>query len=140
MHVCIDFSFLILSLYTQVHILLNHSRVSCRAEASCCAVGTHHPSLSGAEQVKVMNLIQVPDKRLLFKATVPLIFRCAYWLCHGVEGSKSPLKLENNYSNFFHLVLPTSTEREFCLQFIIYSMSYIIRMCSSHRAFTELQF
>lgn len=30
----------------------------------------------------------------------PLIFRCAYWLCHRVEGSKSPLKLENNYSNF----------------------------------------
>lgn len=74
--------------------------MSCEAEASCCAVGTHHPSLSGAEQVKVMNLIQVPDKRLLFKATVPLIFRCAYWLRHGVEGSKSPFKLENNYSNF----------------------------------------
>ena len=46
--------------------------------ASCCAVEAHHPSLSRAEQVKVMNLIQVPDKRLLFKATVPLIFRCAY--------------------------------------------------------------
>lgn len=76
------------------------SSVSCEAEASCCAVGTHHPPLSGAEQVKVMNLIQVPDKRLLFKATVPLIFRCAYWLRHRGEGSKSLLKLENNYSNF----------------------------------------
>lgn len=89
---------------------LNRSSVSSGAGASCCAVGTHHPSLSGAEQVKVMNLIQVPDKRLLFKATVPLIFRCAYWLRHVVEGSKSPLKLESNCCNFFHFVLPTATE------------------------------
>lgn len=80
MHAGIDFpSRVLLSLYTLVLTsFLNHSNASCEAEASCCAAGTHHPSLSGAEQVKVMNLIQVPDKRLLFKATVPLIFRCAY--------------------------------------------------------------
>lgn len=91
MHACIDFLF---SHFTLMFTsFLNCSSVSCEAEASCCAMGTHHPSLSGAEQVKVMNRIQVPDKHLLFKATVPLIFRCAYWLCHRVEGSKSPLKV-----------------------------------------------
>lgn len=72
-------------------------------------LGTHHRSPSGAEQVKVMKLIQVPDKRLLFKATVPLIFRRAYAIRHGVEGSKSTPKLENNYSNFS--VLPSATEK-----------------------------
>lgn len=86
----------------RVDSFLNRSSVRCEAEASCCAVGTYHPSLSGAKQVKVMNLIQVPDKRLLFKATVPLIFRCAYRLrVEGWREAKSPLKLENNYSNFF---------------------------------------
>lgn len=58
--------------------LLNFSSLSSATEASCCAVGAHHPSLSGGEQVKVMNLIQVPDSHLLFKATVPLIFRHTY--------------------------------------------------------------
>lgn len=47
------------------------------AEASHRAVGSHQASQSEAEQVKVMNLIRTPDKRLLFKATVPLIFRHA---------------------------------------------------------------
>lgn len=64
--------------------------------ASCCAAGTYHPSLSGAEQVKVMNLIQIPDKRLLFKATVPINIQ----MCLLALGSKSPLKLGNNYRNF----------------------------------------
>ena len=68
------FFFLTFSLYfssTLAHSsLLNFCAVSIEARASCRAVGAHHPPLSGAEQVKVMNLIQVPDKRLLFKATV----------------------------------------------------------------------
>lgn len=50
----------------------SRSSASCEAEAGSCVRGTYHPSLSGAEQVKVMNLIQVPDKRLLFKATVTI--------------------------------------------------------------------
>lgn len=95
-----------------------------KPKASCCAAGTHHPSLSGAEQVKVMNLIQVPDKRLLFKATVPLIFRCAYWLHHGVEGSKSLLKFENNYSNFC-LILPTTTGKGHRGSAMLYNLFYV---------------
>lgn len=91
MHAGIDFPSRVLSLHTLVLTsFLNHSNGSCGADASCCAAGTHHPSPSGAAQVKVMNLTQVPDKRLLFKATVPLIFRCAYagsvvGLCKGVR-------------------------------------------------------
>lgn len=48
-----------------------------------------------------MNLIQVPDKRLLFKATVSLIFRCVRaGSVVGAEGSKSPLELRNNCGKF----------------------------------------
>lgn len=81
--------------FTQRSILLNCSSVGSESEASC------GNSSSIPEQVKVMNLIQVPDKRLLFKATVSLIFRCAYWLHHVVEGGTSLLKLEDNHQNFY---------------------------------------
>lgn len=65
---------------------------------------------SVSEQVKVMKLIQVLDKRLLFTATVPLIFRCAGVIRHGVEGRESTPKLENNYTKFS--VLPSVPEKE----------------------------
>lgn len=65
---------------------------------------------SVSEQVKVMKPIQVPDKRLLFAATVPLIFRRACAISHGAEGRRSTPKLENNYTNFS--VLPSAPEKE----------------------------
>ena len=92
MHARIDFPFARAHFNTRALILLNRSSVSCEAESQLLRsweLIIRPPS--GAEQVKVMNLIQVPDKRLLFKATVPLIFRCAYWLRHGAERKqKSP--------------------------------------------------
>lgn len=57
-----------------------------------------------------MTPIQVPDKRLLFTATVPLIFRRACAISHGAEGRRSTPKLENNYTNFS--VLPSAPEKE----------------------------
>lgn len=65
---------------------------------------------SVSEQVKVMKLVQVPDKRLLFTATVPLIFRCASVIRHGAEGRESTPKLENNYTKFS--LLPSAPEKE----------------------------
>lgn len=57
-----------------------------------------------------MKLIQARDRRLLFKATVPLIFRCACAIRRVVEGRKPPPpKLENNDSNFS--VVPSAAER-----------------------------
>lgn len=57
-----------------------------------------------------MKLIQVLDKRLLFTATVPLIFRCASVIRHSVEGREGTPKLENNYTKFS--LLPPAPEKE----------------------------
>lgn len=49
----------------------------------------------------------------------PLIFRCAYWLCHRAEGSTSPLKLENNYCNFPSCAANRCWEDTVCLVVVL---------------------
>lgn len=68
---------------------------------------------SVSEQVQVTEAIQVPDKRLLFTATVPLIFRRAGVIRHGAEGRQSTPKLEDDYTKFS--VLPSASEKELSL-------------------------